>query len=300
VDVVGSDEAQAKVTLAAMQDRLARGPHVTLGIETTANGDDIRAAFLSLTKRFHPTRYARMSPEIQRLSNEVFLGIRAVYDQLARLHPRTPKQKPRSATPVRGVPAVAPNGARATPARGVPIVQASSLTPPGGHPAMRAPTEPRLPGSTPPTPPGGHPALRPRAKSPTPAGVPIRPSPDPNGVRSPKPLELRPPAPAKPTAKASQPITTVTAPRVDEPAELASGHELLRRREWTLARQTFQALANRVPASRHYRALLTYATAKETNIARYVEQAIVELERAMAVDPSLSALNVLLADLRRK
>jgi hypothetical protein len=291
--VPGSDESQARSALAAMQDRLTRGPHATLGIEMTANGDQIRAAFLELTKQFHPARYARMSPELQRMSNEVFLGIRAFYDQLAKLHPRTPptKPKPKRATPARGVPVVSSsNDVRATPGRGIPAIPASS--------GVR-PTDPKLLGGAVSTPAGdNNPAVRPHVKSPTPAGVPVRPA-DPNAIRLGTNLDLRPPTPAKPSAKASQPLT-VSAPRVDEPAELASGHELLRRGEWTLARQTFQALANRVPASRHYRALLTYATAKETSIPRYLDQAIVELERALQSDPSLLNLTALLDDLRRK
>ncbi|HEV7558861.1 MAG TPA: J domain-containing protein, partial [Kofleriaceae bacterium] len=74
--MAGFDEAQARTALTTMQERLTKGPFATLGIEQTATADDVRAAFLGLTKRYHPAKFARMSIELQRLSNEVFLGIR--------------------------------------------------------------------------------------------------------------------------------------------------------------------------------------------------------------------------------
>jgi len=67
-----------------MQQRLSRGPRTALGVDETASVDEVRSAFLQLTKQYHPARFGRLSVEIQRLSNEVFLGLRSAHDTLFR------------------------------------------------------------------------------------------------------------------------------------------------------------------------------------------------------------------------
>lgn len=68
-----------------MQRRLAQGPQVALGVdEGGATPEGVRAAFLALTKKFHPAKFARRSPELQRNANEVFLGIKAAHETLLR------------------------------------------------------------------------------------------------------------------------------------------------------------------------------------------------------------------------
>lgn len=112
-----------------MQDKLARGAAVALGVEPSTSPDHVRAAFLGLTKTFHPARFGRMSPEIQKLSNDVFVALKHAYEVLAR---------PANTNAATGVPQpVAPAttqkiqpppprsvtqalGSRATPANGVP------------------------------------------------------------------------------------------------------------------------------------------------------------------------------------
>jgi len=105
--------------------------------------------------------------------------------------------------------------------------------------------------------------------------------------------------PPKPLVGKTQPLS-VAAPAFDETAELGAAQELMRRRQWTLARQALQALANRVPASRHYRAMLTYTKAKETSTERLVAEAITELERFLQTEPTHAMAKAALADLRRK
>ncbi|MBA3397783.1 MAG: J domain-containing protein, partial [Deltaproteobacteria bacterium] len=79
------DEKQARAALADMQARLARGPYDALGIQAGSVGaTEARSAFLQLTKIYHPARFARMAPELQRLANEVFLDLRTAYETLAR------------------------------------------------------------------------------------------------------------------------------------------------------------------------------------------------------------------------
>lgn len=67
-----------------MQMRISQGPHSALSVADTASAEDVRAAFLHLTKQFHPARFGRMSPEIHRLANEVFLGIKSAHDLLTK------------------------------------------------------------------------------------------------------------------------------------------------------------------------------------------------------------------------
>lgn len=70
--------------LAEMQMRISHGPHAALSIAESASAEDVRAAFLQLTKQFHPARFGRMSGEVHRLANEVFLGIKEAHDQLTK------------------------------------------------------------------------------------------------------------------------------------------------------------------------------------------------------------------------
>jgi hypothetical protein len=65
-----------------MQSRISLGAHRALGVDEGATAEQIRAAFLGLTKTFHPARFGRMAVEVQRLSNEVFLGIKGAHEAL--------------------------------------------------------------------------------------------------------------------------------------------------------------------------------------------------------------------------
>jgi hypothetical protein len=65
-----------------MQSRISLGPHRALGVDEGATPEQIRAAFLGLTKTFHPARFGRMAVEVQKLSNEVFLGIKGAHEAL--------------------------------------------------------------------------------------------------------------------------------------------------------------------------------------------------------------------------
>jgi hypothetical protein len=65
-----------------MQSRISLGAHRALGVDEGATAEQIRAAFLGLTKTFHPARFGRMAVEVQKLSNEVFLGIKGAHEAL--------------------------------------------------------------------------------------------------------------------------------------------------------------------------------------------------------------------------
>src|SRR5262245_38124536 len=58
-------------------------PFLVLGVAPSADGPAIRWAFLELTKRYHPNRFARDPADVRELVNEVFLLIRRAYDVLS-------------------------------------------------------------------------------------------------------------------------------------------------------------------------------------------------------------------------
>jgi tetratricopeptide (TPR) repeat protein len=71
----------------ALEDELARlsraDAFAALGISAGLSAREVRARFLDLVKRYHPTRYARRSREVVRLANEVFLKLKAAYEAIA-------------------------------------------------------------------------------------------------------------------------------------------------------------------------------------------------------------------------
>ena len=55
-----------------------------LGLAPGANDDDIRAAYLALSKRFHPHRYARFgSSEHKRVATELYVLVQRAYTRLS-------------------------------------------------------------------------------------------------------------------------------------------------------------------------------------------------------------------------
>lgn len=160
--VAGLDEARARSVLADMQDRLARDPSAALGLAASASTDDIRTAFLELTKQFHPVRFGRMAADVQKMANEVFLALRAAHDQLAKSARRQsgPISRPPQAVP-------SPMAAAGTGRTVQPI-------PPRPPTAARPPTAPAARPSASPAP-IGRTALRPAA----PGAAPARPAPPP-------------------------------------------------------------------------------------------------------------------------
>ena len=292
-----------------MQARLARSAYDALDIPAgDVAPEQVRTAFLELTKTYHPAKFARMAPELYKLANEVFLGLRAAYDQLSRTRsappvrqsgqlPFIPAKTPGQGTaaipvvrqpPPRNMPP-APSPA-ITPAtqRGVPPAPSSSIAPPTqrGVPAPSRPTTSQQvplarpgtannrPGTQPATqqirrmtPVGGVPAIstgqRPAAPQPTPAG-------------------------GMPNAKPPEP-------------ELAGVYDQLSKGQWEQARATLNALIALQPRPR-YRALLQYSLGREAQLSRRLDEARVELQGALEIDPDLQLAKTALGELftRRK
>ena len=78
---VGDDE-RVRGVLEAELARLSRvDAFSALGLTAGATALEVRATFLELVKRYHPTRYARRPREVVRLANEVFFRLKAAYEE---------------------------------------------------------------------------------------------------------------------------------------------------------------------------------------------------------------------------
>jgi len=308
------DEKQARAALADLQARLARSPYDALHIEAgTVGTAEIRAAFLQLTKTYHPAKFARMSSEVQKLANEVFLGLRAAHDILAK--PRTPL--PTSVRQSGTLPALqrpGDSGARmpaVQSARPVPAAQpptraiSTSARPPtaGGRsptPAIGVPVANGTPGR-PTTPSSPFPASGARPPTAPASAVPA------SGARSPTPPRPTPAmdAPARPGAAApARPAAAVpsSGARPTVEPELAGIYDLLHKQQWQSAHAALAALVALAPDNPRYRALVHYARGREAQLSRKLDDARVELHEALQLDPDLPIAKTALAELftRRK
>lgn len=326
-------EEEARALLLEMQARLADGPHAALGVAAHATPADIRQAFLQLTKTFHPARFARLAPDIQKLSNEVFLALKASHEQLTK--PKAPAGRTSS-------PSVAPANRPNTRPFGVPTVGTGQLptrpTPPTGQPATR------------PTPPtrGSEPVLT----RPTPTSVPVQPPPGrptPTSIpaqrftnagtspgTTPPASTMRAPASSTPltrssspsTAPANRPVGSTPAPvrqptpssgsklvsPAGQPAPaprssstgqvldplLAPALELIARGQWDGAQRMLDALVTRNPQSKRYLAMASYCRGKRAAVEGRIRDAQIELQEALLNDPELDLAKTAIADLYKR
>ena len=300
-----------------MQLRISQGPHAALGVAEAATAEQVRTAFLALTKQFHPARFGRLATDVQKLSNEVFLGIKAAHDQLL-------KQL--------GA------GKRSMQSGGMPVITDAKVS--GIMPVVRAPTPAPARPSTPPPRPGTPPLARgtdripdrpvvartstpsqpavsrtatpaqPPTRTSTPAmGTPITPVPRGTtpGVRpaSPAPRPGTPPQrPPAPSAAINpdtvRGVAPARDPAFDERAALREALMLLIVQSWSEARQTLSNLAGKVPQSKNYRALLGYARGREAQAAGRADEAALEFQRALELDPQLTMAKQALAEVQRR
>ena len=258
--VAGLDEARARSTLADMQERRARGPIAALGLTASSTPEDARAAFLQLTKHFHPVRFGRMASDIQKQANEVFLALRAAHDSVARTLRRPISPLPPLPNAPVGAPASAPVNGRG-----------QALPPRAARPQSHDTGErPVVPPSAPPASASGP---RPAVARPAAPAAPVPAS--------------RPPSPVRPIGSAP-PVTAR-----DEAAVL----DLLQRQQWDLARTALHQLSARDPSSKRIRALEAYARGREAQLDRRLDDARVELQDALELDPNLQAAKTALTEL---
>jgi len=355
--VGGQDETRARAVLIAMQERLAVGPHVALGVDASATAPQVRTAFLQLTKTYHPARFGYMSAELQKLANEVFLALRAAHDAVAR-PARARERSDRSGAYPGGVarasdrsgayptavvrvsdrsgayPAAMPRpGERSG---GFPAVVPKAGERSGGFPAVVPKAGERsgaLPAAVPKA--GERSGLPPAIGSGPPSPIPTRPpsaglapatsriTPPPGvrvGVVRPvagpgSPLAQPPQSAAQPPRAATRPtaaqaVRPATGPSIGSPTggprsdliDMTTALEHLQRGQWESARALLTALAERVPELRRYRALIAYSRGREAQLAGRLDEARVELQDSLQIDPDLQLAKTALAELftRRK
>jgi hypothetical protein len=280
-----------------MQSRLSQGAHIILGVAELATAAQVRAAFLELTKQFHPARFGRLSSELQRISNEVFLGIKSAHETMLRA--LGAPTKPSRAGPNGGMQSV--------PAEGTARMPHVRPTPPPALAAGTAPPSRPTPPTrlSPPKLPGYEHTQRglvePATKRTPALGVPITP-PHPAPAQRPTPPRLGSPPP-----RAHDPFNPETIRHAgiqpaayDEERALKDATTLLQARNWSAARQVLHALAARVPQSRPYRALLCYARGREAQHAGRPDDAALEFQRSLQLDPELAVAKQALAELQRR
>jgi hypothetical protein len=77
-----TERLRRSAILRDMQRRLKRDAAEALGVAADAKPAAIRAAFMALTKQYHPVKFARLDEATVRLANEVFLALREAYEGL--------------------------------------------------------------------------------------------------------------------------------------------------------------------------------------------------------------------------
>jgi hypothetical protein len=307
--VGGHDEAHARAVLIAMQERLAGDPYSALGIPQTATTAEVRTAFLQLTKTYHPARFGYMSTEIQKLANEVFLLLRAAHDFLAKPGRAWGSKSDRSGSFLAvqksdrsGVfPAVADRSDRSGVFPAVADKSDRSGVFPASEKTDRSGALPAPIAHAPARPQPGAPATG-RVTTARLSAPPMAPSSDPRVTPTAGVRVLRPPAaPSRPIA-GRPPSPPPGAPVRSDDRELAGALEQLQRGQWDAARATLSALAEHAPSVPRYRALLSYARGREAQLAQRLDEARVELQDALQIDPDLQLAKTALAELftRRK
>lgn len=284
-----------------MQARLARSAYDALNIPAgDVSPEQVRVAFMQLAKTFHPAKFARMSTELQKLANEVFLGLRAAHDQLAR--PKSAATRPSGPLPAIGtrpeLPRVPLGSSRQPTPAPRPAVAARTNVPPAPSAALDPATQRGVaPG---PTATADRSGAMPRIGVGGQARPPLA---RPTGPRAPTPargIGVQPPgrpAVTQPTPAGGMPAAkpAAAAPANVEP-ELVGVYDLMAKGQWDAARTTLNALIALQDKPR-YRALIQYAIGREAQLANRLNEARVDLQSALAIDPDLQVAKTALAEL---
>lgn len=292
-------DAAVKAQLERELQRLRAGDaFAALGVAQSASSDEIRAAFLQATKRYHPNRFARHGRDVGRLANEVFLLIKEAYQELrgetlrssghVRRLSREPMESagaPRPGKPTQ--PLFAANAQRPI----NPRAQAPMTTPPLGTPLPPRPPKPE-PAPPPPvaeskkTQPGvGMPAIaRPPAAEPDRA--PATTGPASAAPPSTQPADVRSQRAAvtfqSPAHSLGASATAGNAGRYDEAFRQCL--ELCRQGRWPEARAGLYNLAHAFPDDIRLRVHLHYAYGRELQDLGKTQDAYAHYQRALYYD----------------
>ena len=260
-----------------MMDLLSSDPYVAMGLIPSATASDIRNAFLTRTKQFHPARFGRMAPDIQRLANEVFLALRAVHDNMAKPTVKTTRQS--GPLPSLGA---RPGGAQGS----------AAMRPQSGA----VPTQPQRPPTGPSPAIGTRPGTAPyrTVDQQTTQALPTRPLPGGPAPQPPVPRSTGGARAAGPPGAGprAQPVVAGGVER-----ELAPIYELFAQEQLGAAKVALETLVARTPQSTKYKALLSYAKGRAAQLEKRIDEARVELHEALTLDPDLQVAKTALAEL---
>lgn len=302
-------DGEAQVFLLAMQSRLQTDPRLALGLTPTSNAAEARTAFLTLTKQYHPVKFARCDSTVQRLANEVFLQLREAHDGVVK-NARSAVGTVRTAAvgaatttgPMRTIaaatkttsplPAIGrtptPNTVRPAPG----ITMPRTISPPNSQKNVVEPVITRPP----PTvvavakpvvnPPG---TARPvAAKTPATTAAPTPRMPTPLATTSTKPATQPAPTPAGVTFRsAAAPASTPST--VDESGLFTRGKELLRHKSWHEARDVFVVLTRVNSHETAYKAMLALARGRIDQADGNLEGARTQYSLALQHEPAFTA-----------
>lgn len=230
---------------------MTANPFDALGIGFDATKQQIRTTYLTLTKKYHPSRFARMERPVVKLANEVFLRVKDAYVRLSdeASHQKAvdtfaPKQRTPTATS-RGSASVKPTE---------PTEETEET------PSTRRSIAPGTPSSR-------HEPTSVRTKRPTPSrqtGSQRRP---------------RPPSGAQEIAGG----INDTVGRRNEDYEM--GLKMIAQGRYKAARTLFHKVAAEDPKTRKYRIQMHFSWGLEHEDGARFDEARKEFERALNIDP---------------
>jgi len=90
-----------------------------------------------------------------------------------------------------------------------------------------------------------------------------------------------------------------TTPVFEERAAFQQALALLQARNWAGARQALETLVTMVPKSKQYRALVCLARGREAQSTGRAEEAFLEYQRALQLDPDLELVQQAVVELRQ-
>jgi len=280
--MMGVSQSEVAAQLQAQLDKLrAADPFRTLGVPAQVDGEGVRHAYLSLTKKLHPNRFALEPASTREIANEVFLLIRRAYDLLADEDKRRQWRERVAPGPATSPPAA--TTAKVTTTRptqpGVATVPATGSTPPRSAtltPARPARSTGAPPPATAPRAPVATPAARPQTAQPRNPTVPGT-APPPAGAR-------RPLVPTQGMGASPQEVQAMLELARTRGQRFDDAVALLSRGKYREAREAFYKIAMEDPQSRRYRAQLHFAWGMEHLADGKAAEAQRELERALALE----------------
>ncbi len=293
--MLGESHSEVAARLSTQLERLrSADPFRVLDVTPQVDREGVRRAYLLLTKKFHPNRFALEPVQTRDVANEVFLLIRRAYDLLAdddkrkqwrdRVAPILPTPGATATIPAPGtrppagvVPGFAPSG---TPSQSLRARAATAAgPPPPSQPpaALTAPSGTAPSGTAPPT-------TRPTARV---ATVPASPPP-PGAARKPS-------GPTTGIGASAQEVQAMLEAARTRGQRFDEAVALLARGKYKQAREAFYKIAMEDPQGKRYRVQLHLAWGLEHMTDGKPAEAQRELERAVALDPECAEAKTALA-----